>query len=103
MRVDATAAGASGDVDGIFEPEPPSTYYWGRVYGCFFDDAAGLVALDAIGADQVTFETDYPHADGTWPHSKAVAEKLFAGLDDETVAKIVRGNTIDLFQLDLSP
>ena len=23
-------------------PEPPSTYYWGRIYGCFFDDAAGL-------------------------------------------------------------
>src|SRR5580704_11526930 len=33
-------------------PEPPSTYYWGRVFGCFFDDAAGLASLDAIGADQ---------------------------------------------------
>ena len=61
-------------------PEPPSTYYWGRIYGCFFDDAAGLAAIDAIGADQVTFETDYPHADGTWPHSKQVAERLFADL-----------------------
>ena len=26
-------------------PEPPSTYYWGRIYGCFFDDAAGLAAI----------------------------------------------------------
>ena len=69
-----------------------STYYWGRVYGCFFDDAAGLAALDAIGPDQVTFETDYPHADGTWPHSRAVAEKLFDGLADDVVHKIVRGN-----------
>ena len=82
-------------------PEPPSTYYWGRVYGCFFDDAAGMATLDDIGADQVTFETDYPHADGTWPHSKAVAEKLFASLDDGTVRKIVRDNTIRLFELDL--
>jgi len=73
-------------------PEPPSTYYWGRVYGCFFDDAAGLAALDAIGPDQVTFETDYPHADGTWPHSRAVAEKLLDGLPDDVVHKIVRGN-----------
>jgi len=80
-------------------PEPPSTYYWGRVYGCFFDDAAGLASIDAIGTDQVTFETDYPHADGTWPHSKSVAEKLFAGQSDELVRKIVRDNTIDLFQL----
>jgi hypothetical protein len=30
-----------------------------------------------------------------------VAEKLFGGLDDDTVRKIVRGNTIRLFQLDL--
>jgi hypothetical protein len=33
----------------------------------------------------VTFETDYPHADGTWPHSLAVAERLFAGLDADLV------------------
>ncbi len=65
------------------------------------DDRAGLASIDAIGADQVTFETDYPHADGTWPHSKSVAEKLFAGLDQELVRKIVRYNTIELFQLSL--
>ena len=45
----------------------------------------------------MTFETDYPHADGTWPHSKAVAEKLFAGLDQDLVNKIVRDNAIRLF------
>ena len=48
----------------------------------------------------MTFETDYPHADGTWPHSKEVAERLFAGLDDDLVCKIVRGNAISLFGLD---
>jgi predicted TIM-barrel fold metal-dependent hydrolase len=82
-------------------PEPPSTYYWGRVYGCFFEDAAGLAQLDAIGTDQVTFEVDYPHADGTWPQSRAVAEKMFEDLDGETVRKLVRGNSIRLFGLDL--
>ena len=40
----------------------------------------------------MTFETDYPHADGTWPHSRAVAEKLFDGLPDDVVHKIVRDN-----------
>jgi predicted TIM-barrel fold metal-dependent hydrolase len=81
-------------------PEPPSTYYRGRVFGCFFDDAAGIAQLDAIGVDQVTFETDYPHADGTWPHSKDVAERLLAGLDDVIVRKIVRDNARALFALD---
>ncbi|HEV2310332.1 MAG TPA: amidohydrolase family protein [Acidimicrobiia bacterium] len=75
-------------------PEPPSTYYWGRVYGCFFDDAPGLAALEAIGVDQVTFETDYPHADGTWPHSREVAQRLFAGLAPDVVHRIVRDNAL---------
>jgi predicted TIM-barrel fold metal-dependent hydrolase len=82
-------------------PEPPSTYYWGRIYGCFFEDAAGLAQIDAIGPDQVTFEVDYPHADGTWPNTKAVAEKMFANLDDDKTYKIMRGNTIRMLGLDL--
>jgi hypothetical protein len=60
-----------------------------------------LAQLDAIGTDQVTFEVDYPHADGTWPQSRAVAEKMFEDLDGETVRKLVRGNSIRLFGLDL--
>jgi predicted TIM-barrel fold metal-dependent hydrolase len=47
----------------------------------------------------VTFETDYPHADGTWPHSKAVAEKLFDGLDDTTIRKITRDNALTMLGL----
>jgi predicted TIM-barrel fold metal-dependent hydrolase len=82
-------------------PEPPSTYYWGRVYGCFFDDALGLELLDKIGEDQVTFETDYPHADGTWPHSKKIAEEQFGHLAQPVVDKIARDNAINLFSLTL--
>ena len=40
-----------------------------QVYGAFFDDRAGLAARDVIGIDQLTFETDYPHQDSTWPHT----------------------------------
>ncbi|MBX7159523.1 MAG: amidohydrolase [Acidimicrobiia bacterium] len=81
-------------------PEPPSHYYKDRVFGCFFNDVHGLKNLDAIGADQVTFETDYPHSDSTWPHTKEVAEKLFDGLSDDVVRKIVRTNAIDMLSLD---
>ena len=33
----------------------------------------------AVGVDNVTFETDYPHADSTWPHTKKLASEMFAG------------------------
>ena len=41
----------------------------GQVYSCFFKDAVGVAIIDRIGVDKVVFETDYPHPDGTWPHS----------------------------------
>jgi predicted TIM-barrel fold metal-dependent hydrolase len=82
-------------------PEAPSTYYYRSVFGCFFRDQHGIESLHRVGVDNVTFETDYPHSDSTWPDTKAVAEKMFADLDDETIYKIVRGNAIRMLSLDL--
>jgi predicted TIM-barrel fold metal-dependent hydrolase len=82
-------------------PEPPSSYFRKQVYGCFFRDRHGLESLASIGVDNVTFETDYPHTDSTWPHTKKVAEEMMQGLSAETVYKIVRGNAIKMLSLDL--
>jgi predicted TIM-barrel fold metal-dependent hydrolase len=70
------------------------------VYGCFFDDAHGLRSLDDIGVDNVTYESDYPHSDSTWPHTRQIAEKQMKDLDQESVDKIVRGNAIRMLALD---
>ena len=83
-------------------PEAPSTYFKRQVYGCFFRDKHGLASLDAIGVDNVTFETDYPHTDSTWPHTKKVAEEMMEGLSAEQVYKIVRGNAIKMLSLDIT-
>src|SRR4051812_3355815 len=82
-------------------PEPPSTYFRRQVYGCFFRDRHGIESLDKIGVDNVTFETDYPHTDSTWPETKQVAEKMMADLSDEVVYKIIRGNAIRMLELDI--
>jgi predicted TIM-barrel fold metal-dependent hydrolase len=83
-------------------PEPPSTYFRRNVFACFFRDLHGLRSLDEIGVDNVTFETDYPHTDSTWPHTKKVAEEMLAGLPDDVVYKILRGNAIRMLSLDLT-
>ena len=80
---------------------PPSEYYYEHVYGCFFDDAHGLKNLDAVGVNNVTFETDYPHSDSTWPHTKKVAEEIMKDLTQEQVDKICRTNAIEMLHLDL--
>jgi len=82
-------------------PEPPSSYYRTHVFGCFFKDRHGLESLDRIGVDNVTFETDYPHTDSTWPDTKAIATKMVEGLPDDVVYKIMRGNAIRMLSLDL--
>ncbi len=82
-------------------PEPPSTYYYRQVFGCFFRDRHGIESLESVGVDNTTFETDYPHTDSTWPHTKKVAQELMAGLPDDVVHKLVRGNAIRMLELDL--
>ncbi len=81
-------------------PEPPSTYYWGRIFGCFTADHHGLANLDSVGRDNICFETDYPHTDTTWPNSREYAEKMVSGLSDEMAYKVLRGNAIDMLSLD---
>ena len=83
-------------------PEPPSTYYYGRIFGCFTADRVGLANLDTVGVDNICFETDYPHTDTTWPNTKDYVEKMIAdsGLDEETTYKVLRGNAIRMLELD---
>jgi predicted TIM-barrel fold metal-dependent hydrolase len=81
-------------------PEPPSTYYWGRLFGCFTADRHGVNNLGSVGEDNICFETDYPHTDTTWPNSREYAEKMVAGLSDEAAYKVLRGNAIKMLSLD---
>ncbi len=81
-------------------PEPPSTYYYRQIYGCFFRDRHGLESLDRVGVDNITFETDYPHTDSTWPDTKVIAEKMVEGLSDADIYKIMRGNAIRMLSLN---
>jgi predicted TIM-barrel fold metal-dependent hydrolase len=82
-------------------PEPPSSYMPGRVFACVFDDAVGLEQRDAVGMGQIMFETDYPHADSTFPESKLVAEKMIAeaALSAAETLQFLRTNAIECYNL----
>ncbi len=82
-------------------PEPPSTYYFRQVYGCFFRDNHGLESLHRVGVDNITFETDYPHTDTTWPNTLEVATQMMGHLPADVQYKILRGNAIRMLGLDI--
>jgi predicted TIM-barrel fold metal-dependent hydrolase len=87
--------GVSDKVD-----RPPSEYYYRQIYGCFFDDEYGLENIEKCGVNNICFETDYPHSDSTWPHSKDTAIKLMGNLPDDVIYKLIRGNAIEMLDLD---
>jgi predicted TIM-barrel fold metal-dependent hydrolase len=81
-------------------PEPPSTYYKGRVFGCFTNDVHGVESIEQVGEDNICFETDYPHTDTTWPFVQQEVDRMTAGLTDEQRYKVLRGNAIRMLDLD---
>ncbi len=99
-RMDAVWKEGRGGVGG--EGRLPSEQVHGRVFGCIFDDLVGLKQRHEVGVDQILFETDYPHSDGTFPHSRKVAHSMFAaaGMDAEECTKVIRGNAIRAFGLE---
>jgi predicted TIM-barrel fold metal-dependent hydrolase len=81
-------------------PERPSSYYRGRIFGCFTTDLHGIKSIDEVGEDNICFETDYPHTDTTWPRSKEYCESMLEGVPAEQAYKILRGNAIKMLELD---
>ena len=99
-RMDSVWREGRGDVEHI--SVAPSEQARGRVYGCVFDDLHGLKCREEVGVDHILFETDYPHSDGTFPHSRKVAHDLFAaaGMDADDCRKVLRGNAIEAYGLE---
>ena len=89
-------------VGGVELDQSPSATVAGRVFTCIFDDLQGLKNRNDVGIDCILFETDYPHSDGTFPESMAVAHRLFeaAGMDAEECRKVLRGNAIAAYGLE---
>ncbi|HEX5094394.1 MAG TPA: amidohydrolase family protein [Acidimicrobiia bacterium] len=81
-------------------PEKPSSYYRGRIFGCFTTDLHGIKSIDDVGEDNICFETDYPHTDTTWPFALQEAARMTAGLTEQQRYKILRGNAIRMLELD---
>ncbi len=89
-------------VGGVEFPIAPSEQVKGRVWSCIFDDLTGLKNRDEIGIEMIVFETDYPHSDGTFPHSRKIAHELFsqAGMNAEECKMVLRTNAITCYGLE---
>ena len=100
-RAHGQRCGATGSVVSS-SPVAPSEQVKGRVWSCIFDDLTGLKNRHEMGTEMIVFETDYPHSDGTFPHSRKVAHELFsrAGMNAEECRMVLRTNAITCYGLE---
>ena len=54
--------------------------------------------LGRIGLDHVMIESDYPHADSTWPDTQEVVHAVFGHLDPDQRRLVAAGNAATLFR-----
>lgn len=84
---------------------PPAVEMFRRaIYGCFwFEETATLFLIDRLGADNVMWETDFPHPTCLFPNPVARAAETMAHLSDETVRKVMQDNAAKLYKIELPP
>ena len=86
----------------------PSEYFRRQIYGCFwFERDSALSAIDQLGADNILYETDFPHPTSMSPGPASVAQRPddylrsnFAGLDEPSTRKILHDNAARIYHLD---
>ncbi|MBI3827693.1 MAG: amidohydrolase [Candidatus Rokubacteria bacterium] len=76
----------------------PSEYFHEHGFASFQEDAAGLSLAEPMHlVDCFMWGNDYPHHEGTWPHSAEAIERTMGALSDASRAKILGLNAARLF------
>src|SRR5262249_39488926 len=76
----------------------PSDYYRTHGFASFQEDAVGLALAERCNlVDNFLWGNDYPHHEGTWPHSAEAIERTMGGLRDDARAKVRGLNAAALF------
>jgi predicted TIM-barrel fold metal-dependent hydrolase len=80
----------------------PSEYFRQHGAASFQEDAAGLKLAEPFNLiDNFLWANDYPHAEGTWPHSAEAIERQMGHLRDGSRAKILGLNSAKMFKFDV--
>ena len=56
-----------------------------------------------IGVDHIMVESDYPHADSSWPDTQRVLEDNWGAIPDHELRAVAGGNASRLFRHPLPP
>lgn len=77
----------------------PSEYFRENIYLTFQDDFAATHLTELSPTNRLMWASDFPHNDGTYPHTREVIQKLTEGMSPADRARIVGGNVSALYGL----
>jgi len=75
----------------------PSEYVNENVWVTFQDDWSVRHVIDAVNLERVMWATDFPHGDGTYPHSQEIADDVTEGMTPEQRHAVVYANAAALY------
>jgi predicted TIM-barrel fold metal-dependent hydrolase len=76
----------------------PSEYFRLHGFASFQEDKPGLDLAERYAiVDNIMWGNDYPHHEGTWPHSAEAIERTMGGLSDASRAKVLGLNAARFF------
>ena len=78
----------------------PSEYWRRQGYSTFQQENVSVDQVQRIGADNIMWGSDYPHADCVFPDSLQVIEEGLGHLDQSTRKKIVCDNAAQLYRFN---
>jgi len=82
-------------------PMRPSDYYRRQCWlGASFLDESAAAARHEIGVEKLLWGSDYPHIEGTWPHTKERLQQVFAAVPREEVTRMLGGNAAEVYGFD---
>ncbi len=88
----------SGNAEHAMLKRRPTEYFKSNfLVACRGDEVTLPAVLDLVGDDYVTFNTDYPHPDGTWPAGMLALENQ--PISEESIRKIYWDNPAPVFGL----
>ena len=80
----------------------PSEYFRENGFASFQEDKPGLDLAREHGLlDNFLWANDFPHHEGTWPHSAEAIERTMEGLSDAERAKILGLNSARIFRFPI--
>jgi predicted TIM-barrel fold metal-dependent hydrolase len=81
----------------------PSEVLGRNFWFCSIDDPSIVPLRHKIGIDHIMVESDYPHADSSWPDTQQVLEDNWGALPDDELRAVAYENAARLFRHPLPP